>query len=90
LRTGAGTRATDDAPLLLDKLTVESAAMLAGENEEAFEELLRLNGSPRTPGPKLWRESARQRKGSFTAAGIAARLRTLDDQVSVFKGRRRT
>jgi serine/threonine-protein kinase HipA len=62
LRTGAGTRATDDAPLLLDKLTVESAAMLAGENEEAFEELLRLNGSPRTPGPKLWRESARQEK----------------------------
>jgi hypothetical protein len=34
--------------------------MLAGENEEAFEELLRLNGSPRAPGQKLWRESARQ------------------------------
>jgi hypothetical protein len=62
LRTEAGTRATDDAPLLLDKLTVEFAAMLAGENEEAFEELLRLNGSPRTPGPKLWRESVRQEK----------------------------
>jgi len=42
---GLGLQYTDDAPLALDKLAEESAAVLAGENEEVFEELLRLNGS---------------------------------------------
>ena len=31
--------------LALDKLAEESSIVLAGENEEVFEELLRLNGS---------------------------------------------
>ena len=35
----------DGAELALDKLAEESALVLAGENEEVFEELLRLNGS---------------------------------------------
>jgi serine/threonine-protein kinase HipA len=44
---------TDDAPLSLDKLAEESAAVLAGENEEIFEELLRLNGSSSGARPKI-------------------------------------
>jgi serine/threonine-protein kinase HipA len=43
----------DDAPLALDKLAEESAAVLAGENEEVFEELLRLNGSSSGARPKI-------------------------------------
>jgi serine/threonine-protein kinase HipA len=43
----------DDAPLVLDKLADESAAVLAGENEEVFEELLRLNGSSSGAHPKI-------------------------------------
>jgi serine/threonine-protein kinase HipA len=43
----------DDVPLALDKLAEESAAMLAGENEEVFEELLRLNGSSSGARPKI-------------------------------------
>jgi serine/threonine-protein kinase HipA len=44
---------TDDAPLVLDKLAEESAAVLAGENEEVFERLLRLNGSSSGARPKI-------------------------------------
>jgi serine/threonine-protein kinase HipA len=43
----------DDAPLALDKLAEESAAVLAGENEEVFEELLLLNGSSSGARPKI-------------------------------------
>jgi serine/threonine-protein kinase HipA len=43
----------DDAPLALDRLAEESAIMLAGENEEVFEELLRLNGSSAGARPKI-------------------------------------
>ncbi len=44
---------SDNAPLSLDKLAEESAAVLAGENEEVFEELLRLNGSSSGARPKI-------------------------------------
>jgi serine/threonine-protein kinase HipA len=43
----------DDAPLALDKLAEESAVVLAGENEEVFEDLLRLNGSSSGARPKI-------------------------------------
>jgi serine/threonine-protein kinase HipA len=43
----------DDAPLVLDRLAEESAAVLAGRNEEVFEELLRLNGSSSGARPKI-------------------------------------
>jgi serine/threonine-protein kinase HipA len=43
----------DDAPLVLDKLAEESAVVLGGENEEVFEELLRLNGSSSGARPKI-------------------------------------
>lgn len=42
-----------DTPLALDKLAEESALVLAGENEEVFEELLRLNGSSAGARPKI-------------------------------------
>ncbi len=42
-----------DAPLALDKLAEESATVLEGENEEVFEELLRLNGSSSGARPKI-------------------------------------
>jgi serine/threonine-protein kinase HipA len=48
-----GLQTADDAPLVLDKLADESAAVLAGENEEVFEELLRLNGSSSGARPKI-------------------------------------
>jgi serine/threonine-protein kinase HipA len=48
-----GLENTDDAPLMLDKLAEKSAAVLAGENEEVFEELLRLNGSSSGARPKI-------------------------------------
>jgi serine/threonine-protein kinase HipA len=48
-----GLQSTDDRPLALDKLAEESAAVLAGENEEVFEELLRLNGSSSGARPKI-------------------------------------
>jgi serine/threonine-protein kinase HipA len=41
------------APLSLDKLAEESAIVLAGENEEVFEELLHLNGSSSGARPKI-------------------------------------
>jgi serine/threonine-protein kinase HipA len=41
------------ALLALDKLAEESAIVLAGENEEVFEELLRLNGSSAGARPKI-------------------------------------
>ncbi len=41
------------APLALDRLAKESAIVLAGENEEVFEELLRLNGSSSGARPKI-------------------------------------
>jgi serine/threonine-protein kinase HipA len=44
---------TDVAPLALDKLAEESAAVLAGENEEVFDELLQLNGSSSGARPKI-------------------------------------
>ena len=43
----------DSARLALDKLAEESAAVLAGENEEVIEELLRLNGSSSGARPKI-------------------------------------
>ncbi len=43
----------DEGPLALDRLAEESAIMLAGENEEVFEELLRLNGSSAGARPKI-------------------------------------
>jgi serine/threonine-protein kinase HipA len=48
-----GPENSDDAPLVLDKLAEESTAVLAGENEEVFEELLRLNGSSSGARPKI-------------------------------------
>jgi serine/threonine-protein kinase HipA len=48
-----GLQNADNAPLVLDKLADESAAVLAGENEEVFEELLRLNGSSSGARPKI-------------------------------------
>ncbi len=48
-----GRQNTSEAPLALDKLAEESAAVLAGENEEVFEELLRLNGSSSGARPKI-------------------------------------
>jgi serine/threonine-protein kinase HipA len=43
----------DDTPLALDRLAEQSAIMLAGESEEVFEELLRLNGSSAGARPKI-------------------------------------
>jgi serine/threonine-protein kinase HipA len=48
-----GLENADDAPLSLDKLAEESAAVLAGENDEVLEELLRLNGSSSGARPKI-------------------------------------
>jgi serine/threonine-protein kinase HipA len=48
-----GLENTDDGPLALDKIAEESAAVLAGENEEVFEVLLRLNGSSSGARPKI-------------------------------------
>ena len=48
-----GERETADTPLALDKLAEESATVLEGENEEVFEELLRLNGSSSGARPKI-------------------------------------
>lgn len=48
-----GQHDTDEAPLALDKLAEESATVLEGENEEIFEELLRLNGSSSGARPKI-------------------------------------
>ena len=42
-----------DTPLALDELAEESATVLAGENEEVFEDLLRLNGSSSGARPKI-------------------------------------
>jgi serine/threonine-protein kinase HipA len=42
-----------EEPLALDRLAEESAIMLAGESEEIFEELLRLNGSSAGARPKI-------------------------------------
>ncbi len=53
---------TDDAPLALDRLAEESAAVLAGENEEVFEELLRLNGSSSGARPKSWAQVSRDKR----------------------------
>jgi serine/threonine-protein kinase HipA len=44
---------TTEAPLALDKLAEESVTVLEGENEEVFEELLRLNGSSSGARPKI-------------------------------------
>ena len=43
----------DDAPLALDKLAEEAAAVLEGEGEAVLEELLRLNGSSSGARPKI-------------------------------------
>ena len=43
----------DDAPLALDRLAEESAIVLAGEDEEVFDELLQLNGSSGGARPKI-------------------------------------
>ncbi len=44
---------TNEGPLALDRLAEESAIMLADENEEVFEELLRLNGASAGARPKI-------------------------------------
>jgi serine/threonine-protein kinase HipA len=48
-----GEQETTKAPLALDKLAEESVTVLEGENEEVFEELLRLNGSSSGARPKI-------------------------------------
>lgn len=47
-------QSADDAPLALDRLAEESAIVLAGEHEEVFDELLRLNGSSAGVRPRSW------------------------------------
>ncbi len=42
-----------EGPLSLDKLADESAIVLAGDNEEVFEDLLQLNGSSGGARPKI-------------------------------------
>lgn len=53
---------TGEADLALDKLAVESALVLAGENEEVFEELLRLNGSSAGARPKIVAQVSKDKK----------------------------
>lgn len=48
-----GQHSGDDSVLSLDTLAEESAAVLAGENEEVIEELLQLNGSSSGARPKI-------------------------------------
>jgi serine/threonine-protein kinase HipA len=48
-----GLENTATAELSLDRLAEESAVVLAGENEEVFEDLLRLNGSSSGARPKI-------------------------------------
>jgi serine/threonine-protein kinase HipA len=57
-----GMQNTDETPLALDKLAEESAAVLAGENEEVFEELLRLNGSSSGARPKIVAQVSKDKK----------------------------
>ena len=57
-----GSNITDDAPLVLDRLAEESAAVLAGANEEVFEELLRLNGSSSGARPKIVAQASADKK----------------------------
>ena len=57
-----GLKNADDAPLKLDRLAEESAAVLAGENEEVFEELLRLNGSSSGARPKIVAQVSKHKK----------------------------
>lgn len=52
----------DGADLALDKLAEESALILAGENEEVFEELLRLNGSSAGARPKIVAQVSKDKK----------------------------
>jgi serine/threonine-protein kinase HipA len=52
----------DDVPLSLDRLAEESAIVLAGRNEEVFEELLRLNGSSAGARPKIVAQVSADRK----------------------------
>ncbi|MDD2325336.1 MAG: type II toxin-antitoxin system HipA family toxin [Alphaproteobacteria bacterium] len=53
---------TDGPDLALDKLAEESALVLAGENEEVFEELLRLNGSSAGARPKIVAQVSKDKK----------------------------
>jgi serine/threonine-protein kinase HipA len=57
-----GIETTDTAELSLDKLAEESAVVLAGENEEVFEELLRLNGSSSGARPKIVAQVSNDKK----------------------------
>ena len=57
-----GQVADDEAPIALDRLAEESAIMLAGESEEVFEELLRLNGSSAGARPKIVAQASADRK----------------------------
>ena len=52
----------NEKPLALDRLAEESAIMLAGESEEVFEELLRLNGSSAGARPKIVAQVSADRK----------------------------
>ena len=52
----------DTSEIALDKLAEESAIVLAGKNEEVFEELLRLNGSSAGARPKIVAQVSADRK----------------------------
>ncbi len=58
----SATLTPDTRHLVLDRLAEESAIMLAGENEEVFEELLRLNGSSAGARPKIVAQVSADRK----------------------------
>jgi serine/threonine-protein kinase HipA len=60
-----GEHAGTKAPLALDKLAEESAIVLAGENEEVFEELLRLNDSSSGARPKIVAQVRADKKRIF-------------------------
>lgn len=53
---------TNGSDLALDKLAEESALVLAGENEEVFEELLHLNGSSAGARPKIVAQVSKDKK----------------------------
>ena len=52
----------DGSEITLDKLAEESALVLSGENEEVFEELLRLNGSSAGARPKIVAQVSEDKK----------------------------
>jgi serine/threonine-protein kinase HipA len=57
-----GRRDLPHDPLKLDELAEESIAVMAGENEEVIEELLRLNGSSSGARPKIMAQVSDSKK----------------------------